>query len=81
MKLAHADRLHLERPHALAADEVLAHLTRSGVELSVRIEIEAVKPDGFDEATIRTVRGLGYRFDPLPGVTVLTAQEAVDRAS
>ena len=32
-------------------------------------------------ATIRTVRGLGYRFDPLPGVTVLTAQEAVDRAS
>ena len=35
---------------------MLAHLTRSGVELSVRIEIEAVKPDGFDEATIRTVR-------------------------
>lgn len=32
-------------------------------------------------ATIRTVRGLGYRFDPLPGVTVLTAQEPADRAS
>ena len=47
------------------ADEVLAHLARSGVELSVRIEIDAVKPDGFDEATIRTVRenATVLRFD------------------
>jgi len=38
------------------ADEVLAHLSRTGVELSVRIEIEAVNAGGFDEATVRTVR-------------------------
>ena len=38
------------------ADEILAHLARTGVDLSVRIEIEAVKPDGFEESTIRTVR-------------------------
>lgn len=38
------------------ADEVLAHLAAAhGVNLSVRIEIEATSPDGFDEAKVRTV--------------------------
>lgn len=37
------------------ADEVLAHLSSTGVELTVRVEIEAVAHDGFDESKIRTV--------------------------
>jgi hypothetical protein len=38
------------------ADEVLAHLAATpGVELSIRIEIEAIAAAGFDEARVRTV--------------------------
>ena len=38
-------------------DEVLSHLAATpGVQLSVRIEIEAVAPDGFDDNKVRTVR-------------------------
>lgn len=37
-------------------DEVLAHLAGTpGVQLSVRIEIEATSPSGFDEGKVRTV--------------------------
>ncbi|MFT3888442.1 MAG: winged helix-turn-helix domain-containing protein [Arachnia sp.] len=37
---------------------------------------------GSHGATIRTIRGLGYRFDPLPGVTVLAAPtSSLSRAS
>jgi predicted AAA+ superfamily ATPase len=37
------------------ADEVLAHLRSDGVTLTVRVEIEATSPLGFDEAKVRTV--------------------------
>ncbi len=37
------------------ADAVLNHLIRPDINLSVRIEIEAVADDGFDRDTIRTV--------------------------
>lgn len=36
--------------------EVLRHLIRPGVQLDVRLEIQAVAPDGFDEQTERVVR-------------------------
>lgn len=37
------------------ADEVLAHLSGAGVQLNVRVEIEAINPSGFDEAKVRVV--------------------------
>ena len=37
------------------ADEVIAHLRRSGTDLRVRIEIEAERPNGFTDAETRTV--------------------------
>jgi len=37
------------------SDEVLANLRRPGVDLVVKIEIEATEPSGFDENTVRTV--------------------------
>ncbi len=37
------------------SDEVLAHLNAQGIRLTVRIEIEAVADEGFDEAKVRTV--------------------------
>jgi Swt1-like HEPN/Protein of unknown function (DUF499) len=38
------------------ADEVLTHLTATpGIELAIRVEIDAHSPDGIPEATIRTV--------------------------
>ncbi|WP_163540895.1 Swt1 family HEPN domain-containing protein [Occultella kanbiaonis] len=36
-------------------DEVLAHLATPGVQLTVRIDIEAVDPGGFDDAKVRVV--------------------------
>ncbi len=39
-----------------AADEVLAHLVATpGAAVHIRLEIEAVSPDGFDESRVRTV--------------------------
>ncbi len=49
------------RPDALGLDfkkvheEVLAHLAQPGVELTVRIDVEATKNDGFDAGQVRTV--------------------------
>jgi hypothetical protein len=37
------------------SDEVLAHLGVDGIELKVRIDIEAVSAEGFDETKVRTV--------------------------
>ena len=36
-------------------EEVLTHLRGENVNLTVRVEIEATDPEGFDEARIRTV--------------------------
>ncbi len=38
------------------ADEVLIHLAKPGTKLRVRVEVEAESDQGFDEATVRTVR-------------------------
>ncbi|HNM98179.1 MAG TPA: AAA family ATPase, partial [Marmoricola sp.] len=38
-----------------AADEVIAHLIASGAKVTVRVEIEADLPSGFDDAQVRTV--------------------------
>lgn len=35
------------------SDEMIAHLAREGVVLNVRVEIEAVAAEGFDQATMR----------------------------
>ncbi|MGD8201366.1 Swt1 family HEPN domain-containing protein [Ornithinimicrobium sp. W1679] len=47
------------------ADEVLTHLARPGRSLKVRVEIEAEDPNGFDDATVRTVKenAVVLRFD------------------
>ena len=37
------------------ADEVISHLVASGAHVSVRVEIEADHPSGFDDAKIRTI--------------------------
>jgi len=37
------------------ADEVLTHLRAEGTDLIVRVEVEAIRPVGFTEGTIRTV--------------------------
>ena len=37
------------------ADEILAHLREEGTQLTVRIEVEATKPAGFEESQVRTV--------------------------
>lgn len=37
------------------ADEVIANLRDQGIDLVVKIEIEAVNSNGFDENRIRTV--------------------------
>ena len=37
------------------SDEVLAHLRTPGTKLTVRIEIEANQPEGFDDSKVRTV--------------------------
>jgi hypothetical protein len=38
------------------ADEVLAHLaTTPGIQLEIRVEIEALAPDGFDDTKLRTI--------------------------
>jgi hypothetical protein len=52
-KTLNADRYALDFKHV--ADEVISHLRDQGVELTVRIEIEATNPAGFDEAKVRTV--------------------------
>ncbi|WP_448223442.1 DUF499 domain-containing protein [Gordonia iterans] len=46
--------------------EVLRHLIKPGVQLEIRLEIQAVAADGFDEATERTVRenSATLGFDP-----------------
>jgi predicted AAA+ superfamily ATPase len=47
------------------ADEVLTHLAQPDINLRVRIEIEAVAYDGFDEGTVRTIseNSRTLRFD------------------
>lgn len=37
------------------AEEIVTHLREPGTDLTVRIEIEATKLDGFDESAVRTV--------------------------
>ena len=37
------------------AEEVIAYLRQEGIDLAVRVEIEATKSTGFDEGQIRTV--------------------------
>ncbi|GAC49107.1 DUF499 domain-containing protein [Gordonia aichiensis] len=45
------------RDFATIQQEILAHLSEaSGTTLDVRIEISAVRPEGFDDSTVRTVR-------------------------
>lgn len=53
VKTLSADRYAME--FRTISDEVIAHLREHGVDLQVRIEIEAVKSSGFDEAKRRTV--------------------------
>ncbi|NYE70984.1 DUF499 domain-containing protein [Microlunatus parietis] len=47
------------------SDEVLAHLNAQGIRLTVRVEIEALAGDGFDEARRRTIseNATVLRFD------------------
>lgn len=37
------------------AEEIVTHLREPGTALTVRIEIEATKPEGFDESKVRTI--------------------------
>lgn len=51
---------------AVISEEILAHFVgTSGTELSVRIEVEARRPDGFDADTVRTVseNAVQLKFD------------------
>jgi len=47
------------------ADEILAHLRQPGTRLTVRLEIEAERDEGFSEAEVRTVseNSRTLRFD------------------
>lgn len=47
------------------AEEVIAHLVDEGVRLTVRVEIEAASPAGFDASTVRTIseNAATLRFD------------------
>ena len=53
VKTLRSDRVALEWKHV--TEEVLTHLRGENVNLTVRLEIEATDPEGFDEARIRTV--------------------------
>lgn len=53
VKTLSADKIALDFKNV--AEEVLAHLRDSGATLVVKVEIEAIDADGFDEAKIRTV--------------------------
>ena len=53
MKTLSSDKIALDFKNI--ADEVIANLRDQGIELVVRIEIEAVDSNGFDENKIRTV--------------------------
>jgi hypothetical protein len=52
-KTLNADRYALD--FKTIADEVIAHLREQGVELVVRVEIEATNPAGFEEGKVRTI--------------------------
>lgn len=53
VKTLSADKIALDFKNV--AEEVLAHLRDSGATLVVKVEIEAIDADGFDEGKIRTV--------------------------
>ena len=53
VKTLRSDSVALEWKHV--TEEVLTHLRGENVNLTVRLEIEATDPEGFDEARIRTV--------------------------
>jgi len=53
VKTLNADRLAHDIQNIVA--EVIPHLREPGVDLTVRIEIEATKPDGFAPGEVRTV--------------------------
>ena len=53
VKTLNSDRIALEFKNI--ADEVIANLREQGVNLTVRIEIEATADHGFDESKVRTV--------------------------
>ncbi|UBV20818.1 ATP-binding protein [Mycolicibacterium fortuitum] len=53
VKTLSADKIALDFKNV--AEEVLAHLRDSGATLVVKVEIEAIDGDGFDEGKIRTV--------------------------
>lgn len=53
VKTLSADKIALDFKNL--AEEVLAHLRDSGATLVVKVEIEAIDADGFDEGKIRTV--------------------------
>ncbi|MBL7487502.1 DUF499 domain-containing protein [Frankia sp. AgB1.9] len=48
-------------------EEIVAHLREPGTELTIRLDIEATKPDGFGDSTVRTVseNARTLKFDPL----------------
>jgi hypothetical protein len=52
-KTLNPDRIALDFKNV--SDELLAHLREEGTELTVRIDIEATRATGFDEAQVRTV--------------------------
>jgi predicted AAA+ superfamily ATPase len=56
----------LNRAFGKVAQEVLAHLSSSGAEVEVSVEVRAVNPDGFSEETMRVVteNAKTLRFEP-----------------
>lgn len=53
MKTLNSDKIAMDFKNI--ADEVIANLREQGINLVVKIEIEAVDATGFDENKIRTV--------------------------
>lgn len=53
VKTLNPDRFAME--FKTIAEEVIAHLRQAGTDLSVRIEIEADRPEGFSDAEARTI--------------------------
>lgn len=53
VKTLNSDKIALDFKNI--ADEILANLREEGVELTVKIEIEATAPTGFEEGQVRTL--------------------------
>lgn len=53
MKTLSSDKIALDFKNV--ADEIIANLREQGIDLVVKIEIEAVDTNGFDENKIRTL--------------------------